>query len=97
MRLESFALVALTLGCASSNAGRAAAASTPLSTAQPASPSASIAARTAGLERRDGFLPLYVDEKGGKLLMEIPRDSTRALYFLSQATGLGSNPVGVWT
>jgi hypothetical protein len=86
MRLPPFALAALTLGCASA-AGHA-------PTATPA-PASSIAARTAGLVRRDGFLPLYLDERGGKLLMEIPRDSTRALYFLSQATGLGSNPVGV--
>jgi hypothetical protein len=58
-------------------------------------PATSIAARTAGLEKRDGFIPLYLDERQGKLLLELPRDSTRALYFLSQATGLGSNPVGI--
>ena len=55
----------------------------------------SIAARAAGLERRDGFLPLYLDDRQGRLLLELPRDSTRALLFLSQATGLGSNPVGI--
>ncbi|HWJ20882.1 MAG TPA: DUF5117 domain-containing protein, partial [Gemmatimonadaceae bacterium] len=89
MRLPSFALAALTLGCASA-AGHA-----PTAIPTTPAPPSSIAARTAGLVRRDGFLPLYLDERGGKLLMEIPRDSTRALYFLSQATGLGSNPVGV--
>lgn len=75
--------------------------SRPVTTAQspapatPSTPAPSIAARTAGLEKREGFLPLYLDERQGKLLMELPRDSTRALFFLSQATGLGSNPVGI--
>src|SRR4051812_27985474 len=66
--------------------------STPAAQAPPAS---SISAKTAGLTKRDGFIPLYLDERTGKLLLELPRDSTRALYFLSQATGLGSNPVGI--
>ena len=70
-----------------------------LASQQPAAPAAppasSIAARTAGFERREGFLPLYLDEKTGKLLLEIPRDSMRALHFVNQATGLGSNPIGI--
>ncbi|HEY0969694.1 MAG TPA: zinc-dependent metalloprotease [Gemmatimonadales bacterium] len=58
-------------------------------------PASSIAARTQGLERQDGLVPIYVDERQGKLLMEIPRDSTRLLMFATLATGLGSNPVGL--
>ncbi|HMC55792.1 MAG TPA: zinc-dependent metalloprotease [Gemmatimonadaceae bacterium] len=58
-------------------------------------PPATIATKTTGLERREGFLPLYLDGRTGKLLLEIPRDSTRALLLISQATGLGSNPIGV--
>ena len=54
-----------------------------------------IAAKTAGMERRDGFIPLYIDTKQGKLLLEIPRDSMRALMFVTLATGLGSNPIGL--
>lgn len=53
-----------------------------------------IQAKTAGMERRDGFIPLYLDSKG-KIYLEIPRDSTRALMFVSLATGLGSNPIGL--
>ncbi len=60
----------------------------------PAVPS-TIPGRTAGMERRDGFIPVYLDGKQGKLLLELPHDSTRALMMLSQATGLGSNPVGI--
>ncbi|MEX2179008.1 MAG: zinc-dependent metalloprotease [Gemmatimonadaceae bacterium] len=56
---------------------------------------ASIASKTTGFERRDGFVPVFVDAKSGKLLLELPRDSTRALLLLSQATGFGSNPIGI--
>ena len=55
----------------------------------------SIAARTGGMQRRDGFIPIYLDERQGKLLLEIPRDSMRVLAFFMQSTGLGSNPIGI--
>ncbi|MGH7615775.1 MAG: zinc-dependent metalloprotease [Gemmatimonadaceae bacterium] len=55
----------------------------------------SIAARTAGMERRDGFLPIYLDQRQDHILVELPRDSSRALLMISQATGLGSNPIGI--
>ncbi len=45
--------------------------------------------------KRDGFVPVYLDDKQGKLLLELPRDSMRALMFFSLATGLGSNPIGL--
>jgi hypothetical protein len=58
-------------------------------------PATSIAARTAGLDKLDGFIPLYVDSRQGKLYAELPRDGTRALFWTMLATGLGSNPVGL--
>ena len=58
-------------------------------------PAAGIAAKTAGMERRDGFIPLYLDSKQGKLLLELPSDSMRVLMFTTLATGLGSNPIGL--
>ena len=62
----------------------------------PVAPSGSgIAAKTAGMERRDGLIPLYIDAKQGKLLLEIPSDSMRVLMFTTLATGLGSNPIGL--
>ncbi|HEX5581828.1 MAG TPA: zinc-dependent metalloprotease [Gemmatimonadaceae bacterium] len=94
------ALAATTLACSGQS-------TTPATTPAPAAranaggsgaaqaPASSIAARTAGLERQEGFIPIYVDERQGKLLMEIPRDSTRLLLFTTLATGLGSNPVGL--
>src|SRR5262245_46456862 len=54
-----------------------------------------IAGKTTGMERREGYLTMYLDARSGKLLLELPRDSTRALLLISQATGLGSNPVGI--
>lgn len=56
---------------------------------------ATIASKTTGFERRDGFLPVYVDARSGKLLLELPRDSVRALLLIAQATGLGSNLIGI--
>jgi hypothetical protein len=47
------------------------------------------------MERRAGFIPIYLDEKQGKLFLEIPRDSMRVLAFFLQSTGLGSNPIGI--
>src|SRR5688500_14872026 len=56
---------------------------------------ATIASRTAGFDRRDGFIPMHVDAKSGKLFLELPGDSTRALLLIAQATGFGSNPIGI--
>ncbi|HEX7937740.1 MAG TPA: zinc-dependent metalloprotease, partial [Gemmatimonadaceae bacterium] len=36
-----------------------------------------------------------MDAKSGKLLLELPKDSARALLMVSQATGFGSNPIGI--
>jgi hypothetical protein len=63
--------------------------------APPQAPATSIAARTAGFERRDGFIPLYLDSKQGRLYAELPRESTRALFWTSLASGFGSNPIGL--
>jgi len=80
-------LSAATAGCAST-APRTGSAAPP--------PSASaIDAKTAGLEKKDGFIPIYLDNKTGKILLEIPRDSMPALMFFGLATGLGSNPIGL--
>lgn len=66
-----------------------------VSAQQTPAPPASIAARTAGLDKRDGFIPVYLNDKTGAVWLEIPRDSTRVLFLATQATGLGSNPIGI--
>lgn len=67
-----------------------------------------IAEKTRGLEKRGGFLDLYVDVKAGTLLAALPAPGTAAegrdpgsgellqlLYQTGLSSGLGSNPVGL--
>ena len=60
--------------------------------AKDAAPVATIAARAAGLEKHDGFLPYYFDEKKGELLIELsPAALDREfLYFTGLGSGVGS-------
>jgi len=54
-----------------------------------------IAEKTEGLERMNGFVPLYWDGEAGKIWMAISRFDTPFLYVSSLPVGLGSNPVGL--
>ena len=54
-----------------------------------------IGARTAGLQKLDGYVPLYWDAANGKMLMEISRFNVEFLYQISLPTGVGSNPLGL--
>ena len=62
---------------------------------------ATLAAKTAGLERRTGLLTTYLDRRGGRLLLELPAPAGARgecgsfLYLEGIRTGLGSNPVGL--
>ena len=56
---------------------------------------ASIAEKTVGLTKLDGFFPLYWDAKGGKMFLEIPALEQEFLYYSSLPSGLGSNDVGL--
>src|SRR5215831_11885376 len=53
---------------------------------------ATIASRTAGLSKRDGFFPYYWDDKKGALLLEISPQvlSREFLYFTGLGSGVGS-------
>src|SRR5262245_38834890 len=55
----------------------------------------SIEEKTTGLKKIDGFFPLYWDDAGGKLFLEIPRLNTEVLYSTGLASGLGSNDIGL--
>jgi hypothetical protein len=70
-------------------------AQTPTAAVPQQQPSTTIASRTAGFERRDGFIPLYLDSRQGRLYAELPSGTTRALFWTGLATGFGSNPVGL--
>lgn len=52
----------------------------------------SVSAQTP--QRFDGLIPIRIDDKQGKLFIEV-LDSTRVLMFTLLATGLGSNPIGL--
>src|SRR5262245_48100160 len=68
---------------------------------KPGAAAAGFAAKTKGFARRDGLLVTWLDKKGGKLLLELPRPSGPrnecGSYLLLEGieTGLGSNPVGL--
>jgi hypothetical protein len=70
-------------------------------TAQPATPAArraeigTIEDRVAGMKKIDGYFPLYWDEAGGRLWMEISRFNAEVLYSTGLGAGLGSNDIGL--
>jgi hypothetical protein len=72
--------------------------------AQPAAPTTpparraeigSIEDRVAGMKKIDGYFPLYWEEAGGRLWMEIARFNTEVLYSTGLGSGLGSNDIGL--
>jgi hypothetical protein len=71
----------------------AGAAASPEPAAKAAPPT--IEARTEGLERLDGFLPLYWDAREGRLHLEIARFGEEMLLASGFASGLGSNDIGL--
>jgi hypothetical protein len=54
-----------------------------------------IAAKTASLQKIDGYVPLYWDAGAGKMWMEITRFNAEMLYQVSLPAGVGSNPIGL--
>ena len=54
-----------------------------------------ITEKTAGMKKRNGFYPLYWDERAGNLFLEIERPGEEFLFYTSLAAGLGSNDVGL--
>src|SRR5215212_4136501 len=60
-----------------------------------AGPIQSIEARTAGMQKIDGFFPLYWEERTGSLFVEIPKLDTDILMNSGLAAGLGSNDSGL--
>ncbi len=58
-------------------------------------PIPSIAERTSGMKKMDGFFPVYWDEAGGRLFVEVPKLDTEVLHSTGFGTGLGSNDIGI--
>ena len=55
----------------------------------------SIADKTKGLTKVDGFLPFYRDDVNGKIWLEINKLDSEMLYVMSLPAGLGSNDIGL--
>jgi Met-zincin/Domain of unknown function (DUF5117) len=60
-----------------------------------AAPAATIAEKTAGMQRLPGYFNLYWDAKQGKLWLEIEKWSSEFLYQSSLTAGVGSNDIGL--
>jgi hypothetical protein len=60
-----------------------------------AQPLPTIEAKTVGMAKKPGFLPLYWDEPTGKLWLEIGQLDSGLLYQTSLPGGLGSNDIGL--
>ena len=64
-------------------------------------PGDTFAVKTKGCERRSGLLTTWLDARGGRLLLELPRPAGPRgscgtyLYLEGIETGLGSNAVGL--
>ena len=56
---------------------------------------ATIAEKTAGMDRVPGYFTYYWDAKAGKIWLEIDRWDTEFLYVDSMPAGMGSNDIGL--
>ncbi len=59
-----------------------------------------VATKTDGMTRHDGFLPFWTDARSGRIWLEVPAPgaggvAAEALYVVGLTRGLGSNPVGL--
>ncbi len=95
-----FALALAAAGCSQQPANSDAPASTSGPVEAAPAPSKAWSDAVNGMERRDGFIKLYVDEAAGKLFAAFPAPdqngtSLRAIYSAGLSAGLGSNPIGL--
>ena len=61
----------------------------------PAQPAGSISQRTTGFERREGYLPFYLDGARGRVLLEVPKLNADLLYYVQVAKGIGNVDLGI--
>jgi hypothetical protein len=54
-----------------------------------------IESKTEGMEKLDGFMPVYWDEEEGKLWLEIARWDQDILHYTSLPAGFGQNDLGL--
>ena len=61
----------------------------------PAQEKPSIEAKTEGMEKLDGFVPVYWEEKAGKVWLELSHFDEDVIYVVSLSAGVGSNDIGL--
>ncbi|MBT8404083.1 MAG: zinc-dependent metalloprotease [Gemmatimonadetes bacterium] len=54
-----------------------------------------IESKTEGMEKLDGFIPLYWDDEDGKIWLEIGRWNEQILHYTSLPAGFGQNDLGL--
>ena len=86
-------VVALTLALATTVLAAGTAAAQNREAADGALPT--IEERTASMELMDGFLPMYWDDAGGRVWLEIEDWDTDVLHASGIGAGLGSNDIGI--
>lgn len=55
----------------------------------------SITEKTSGMDKRDGFFPIYWSAASGEIYLEIPALEQEFIYVTSMPAGLGSNDIGL--
>jgi hypothetical protein len=58
-------------------------------------PLPTIAERTASMKKMPGYFPIYWDERGGRIWLEIDKFGSEFLYVDSMPAGMGSNDLGL--
>src|ERR1700692_983872 len=51
--------------------------------------------RVTGMQKLDGYFPIYWEERTGSIFLEIPRFNAEFLLATGLAAGLGSNDIGL--
>jgi hypothetical protein len=54
-----------------------------------------IETKTEGMQKVDGFIPLYFDASDGKVWLEIARWDEEILHYTSLPAGMGHNDLGL--
>ena len=63
--------------------------------ADAAGPLPTIAQKTTGMQKFDGYFPFYWDARGGKIWLVIDKWDSEFLYAESLAAGIGQNDIGL--
>ena len=92
MRKTTRCALALAVFCWSQSAGAADQTPAPRRNSEPIG---SIAEKTKGMKKVDGFFPVYWEESEGRLWLEVPRLDVEVLHVTGFGTGLGSNDIGI--